>query len=282
MTRLVSRLTDSLEPSDTNTKRMFKGYAVLVMLFLYFPIFVVVLLSFTPESVAGFPLPGFSLKWYNALIPPDYNERVINGMIRSVKLGVITALLSGIIGTMGALGMVRSRFNSKLLDSRTLQTVFIAPIAVPWVVTGISLLIFFNLVNIVGSFGSLLIGHILITIPFVVLVIGSRLRGFDRSVEEAARNLGATRLQTFYEVTLPLIMPSVIAGMLFAFTISFGNFTQTYFWTNVTNQTLPVVIFAMLKTGLPPTVNAVGTLIIVISVIIAAVAEYLSSRVIPG
>lgn len=279
MTRLITRLTDPLEPSPGNIKRLFKGYAALLMLFLYFPIVVVVLLSFTPNEIASFPLEGISFQWYDQLLPPDYNERLVEALWRSVYLGVITAVLTGIIGTAGAMGMVRSNFNTRFLDSKVLQTVFIAPIAVPWVVTGISLALFYNLLNIVGTFQSLLIGHVLITIPFVVLVIGSRLRGFDRSMEEAARNLGASRLRTFYEVTLPLIMPSVIAGMLFAFTISFGNFTQTYFWVSVETQTLPVVIFAMLKTGLPPTVNAVGTLIIVISVVLGAAAESLSSRV---
>lgn len=136
------------------------------------------------------------------------------------------------------------------------------------------------MVNIAGSFISLILGHILITLPFMIVVVAGQLYGFDRSLEDAARNLGAGPLRTFYEVTLPIISPGVIAGMMFAFTISFDNFTQTFFWTSSTLNTLPVVIFSRINFSLTPVVNAMGTVIVGVSLTMAFLAERLSSRVI--
>jgi spermidine/putrescine transport system permease protein len=146
-------------------------------------------------------------------------------------------------------------------------------------VTGIAVLILYNLINLAGSFMALVFGHILISMPFVIIIVSAQMYGFDRSLEEAAKNLGASELRTFYEVTLPLIAPGIIAGMLFAFTISFDNFTQTFFWSTPEMQTLPIVIYSKIRFGLDPTVNAIGTVIVTFSLTIAFLAERLSSRI---
>jgi spermidine/putrescine transport system permease protein len=277
---LIQTFTSVLEMKDRTASRLFKSYTFLVYVFLYGPIFVVIALSFTPKSFPSFPMEGFTLEWYAELLPPDYNERIVNALFTSIKIGVASAIGSGVLGTIAALGMVRGRFNTRWLQSDILYTITLVPIVVPWIVTGIAALTFFNLLGIQGTMLSVTIGHILITLPFVILVVSTQLYDFDRSVEEAAKNLGATELRTFYEVTLPLIAPGVIAGMFFAFTISFDNFTQTYFWTSVSNETLPVVIFGAIRFGLEPTINAIGTVIVVFSVGIAAIAERLSSRIV--
>ena len=278
--RLIKTITDALTMRDRTASRLLKSYTFLLFVFLYGPIFVVIALSFTPKTFPSFPMEGFSLQWYAELLPPEYDERIIDSLFTSLKIGVASAIGSGVLGTIAAIGMVRGDFNSRWLQSDILYTITLVPIVVPWIVTGIAALTFFNLIGIQGTMYSVIIGHILITLPFVVLVVSTQLYEFDRSVEEAAKNLGATEFQTFYEVTLPLIAPGVIAGMFFAFTISFDNFTQTYFWTSVSNETLPVVIFGAIRFGLTPSVNAIGTIIVVVSVLIAAIAERLSSRII--
>ena len=277
---LIKTITDALTMRDRTASRLLKSYTFLLFVFLYGPIFVVIALSFTPKTFPSFPIEGFSLQWYAELLPPEYDKRIIDSLFTSLKIGVASALGSGVLGTIAAIGMVRGDFNTRWLQSDILYTITLVPIVVPWIVTGIAALTFFNLIGIQGTMYSVIIGHILITLPFVVLVVSTQLYEFDRSVEEAAKNLGATEFQTFYEVTLPLIAPGVIAGMFFAFTISFDNFTQTYFWTSVSNETLPVVIFGAIRFGLTPSVNAIGTIIVVVSVFIAAIAERLSSRII--
>ncbi len=276
----VHRALGVMELSDRNSKRALRWFTYLVYVFLYAPVVIVILLSFTEQKVPSFPMEGFTLKWYLNLIPPGHDERIVSAFIQSLQIAIITAIGAGVIGTLAAFGMVRSDFDTPWLDSSVLYTVFLSPIVVPWVVTGIAVLTLYSIIGIQGTFLSVVIGHILIALPFVILVVASQLYGFDRELEEAAQNLGASELRTFYEVTLPLIAPGIIAGMLFAFTLSFDNFTQTFFWVGSDVETLPIVIYGKIKTGIEPTINAVGTVIIIFSLLIAAAAEKLSSRVV--
>lgn len=275
-----NQVLGKIQVSDENTGRLLKGFTALVYVFLYAPIAIVILLSFTDRRIPTFPITGFTLKWYAQILPPGYDPRIINALIESVQIGLLSATGAGIIGTATALGMVRSDFESRWLSSRLLNTLFLSPIVVPWVVTGIAMLTLYNIIGIQGSFLAVVLGHILVTVPFVIMVVSSRLYGFDRSLEEAAQNLGASELRTFYEVTLPLIAPGIVAGMLFAFTISFDNFTQTFFWVGTNTETLPIVIYSKIRTGLDPTINAIGTLIVLFSLSIAITAEKLSERVV--
>lgn len=281
MADIVRSLLSRFDVSDRNGKRGLRWWMYLVYLFLYAPVAIVIVLSFTPRDVPSFPIPGFSLKWYKMiLLPPFADATMLQALWTSLKVGVISAVGSGVIGTFAALGMTRNEFQSRLLSNDVLNTVFLAPLVVPWIVTGISVLVLYNFIGIAGSFLSIIIGHILITVPFVVLVVATQLYNFDESLEEAAKNLGAGPIQTFYEVTLPLIAPGIIAGMMFAFTISFDNFTQTFFWAGSDTQTLPIVIYSKIRFGIDPSVNAIGTIIVMISLSVAVLAEKLSSRII--
>lgn len=276
----IHRVLERVELSDSTRRRTLAGFTGLVYLFLYAPIAIVVVLSFTDRRIPTFPMTGFTLKWYAQLLPPGYDHQIIGALIQSLQIAVLSSIGAGIFGTVTALGMVRSDFDSRWLSSQLLNTVFLAPIVVPWVVTGIAMLTLYNIIGLQGSLGSVIIGHVIITMPFVILVVSSRLYGFDRELEEAAKNLGASELRTFYEVTLPLIAPGIIAGMLFAFTISFDNFTQTFFWVGTGTETLPIVIYSKIRTGLDPTINAIGTIIVVFSLSIAVAAEKLSARLV--
>ena len=277
---IAHRLLGLFELSDENSERGLRWFTYLVYVFLYAPVAVVIMLSFTEQKVPSFPMEGFTFKWYLNLIPPGYDARIVNAFVQSLQIAIITALGAGIIGTLAALGMVRSDFDTRWLDSSVLYTVFLSPIVVPWVVTGIAVLTLYSIIGIQGTFLSVVLGHILIALPFVILVVASQLYGFNRELEEAAQNLGASELRTFYEVTLPLITPGIIAGMLFAFTLSFDNFTQTFFWIGSGVETLPIVIYGKIKTGIEPTINAIGTVIVIFSMLVAAAAEKLSSRVV--
>ncbi|ERG96193.1 ABC transporter permease [Haloquadratum walsbyi] len=278
VTRLLGRLSFS---SKTGSK-LLQFETIILFIFLYAPILVVVILSFSADSVPSFPISGFSTEWYLALIPigEKFDAQLIRAFLISVQIGIIAAIGSAIIGTAAAIGMVRNEYARWLFNVDTLNTLFITPMMVPWVVTGIAVLSLYSILDIAGSFISLIMGHILITLPFMTIVVAGQLYGFDRSLEEAAQNLGAGPLRTFYEVTLPIISPGIIAGMMFAFTISFDNFTQTFFWTSSTLNTLPVVIFSRINFSLTPVVNAMGTVIVGVSLTMAFLAERLSSRVI--
>jgi spermidine/putrescine transport system permease protein len=160
--------------------------------------------------------------------------------------------------------------------------VLIAPILVPEVVLAVALLLFLNFLEVGKSFGLLLAGHVIFTLPFVILVVQARLVGIRRDVEEAAMSLGASPIQTFFSVTLPLLLPAVLAGGLFAFTISFDDITGTLFWKPGGVETVPTQIFAMLRNSISPEINALGTVMIILTVGLpllgAALARRLAAR----
>ncbi|RQG87993.1 ABC transporter permease [Natrarchaeobius halalkaliphilus] len=275
----LTALLHRIEISDRTADRLLAGHTILLFVFIYVPILVVALLSFTPQEVPTFPMPGISLEWYGELVPPNHNEQLVDALFRSVAIGILSAIGAGIVGTIAAFGLVRYEFEHRLLSRETLNTVFLLPLVVPWIVTGIAVLTLYDMIGIRGTFFSVVLGHVLITIPFVVIIVSSQLYGLDRSIEEAAKNLGATELRTFYEITLPILAPSIIAGMLFAFTISFDNFTQTFFWATTGTETLPIVIYSMIRTGIDPSVNAIGTVIVLFSLSVAFLGERLSKRI---
>ena len=147
-----------------------------------------------------------------------------------------------------------------------ISTLLIAPILVPEVVLAVALLLFLNFLSINKSFALLLFGHVIFTLPFVILVVQARLVGIRRDIEEAALSLGASPIQTFFQVTLPLLLPAVLAGGLFAFTISFDDITGTLFWKPGGVETVPTQIFAMLRNSISPEINALGTVMILLTV----------------
>jgi spermidine/putrescine transport system permease protein len=242
-----------------------------VYLFLFAPVAVVVLLSFNASQFGSFPMEGLSLRWFVELYE---NDAIVRAFRTSMILGLLTALVSTTIGILASLALVRYRFPGK----DWINTLLVAPILVPEVVLGVALLLFMRWAMVPKSFVLLLMGHVLITLPFVVLVVQARLVGIRRDYEEAAMTLGAGRMQTFFQVTLPLLMPAIFAGTLFAFTISFDDITATLFWKPAGTETVPTQIFAMLRNSISPEINALGTVMIVITVALPLVAGALARR----
>lgn len=249
--------------------------SILVYVFMFAPIAVVVLLSFNDSRFGTFPLEGFSLRWFEALWA---NDAIVSAFQTSLVLGALTAIISTSIGIAASLAMVRYNFPGKGL----INTALITPILVPEVVLGVALLLFLRWISVPKSFALLLMGHVLITLPFVVLVVQARLTGIKPVYEEAAKSLGANAWETFYRVTLPLLMPAVFAGMLFAFTISFDDVTATLFWKSGGTETVPTQIFAMLRNSISPEINALGTVMIVMTVSLPLLAGFLARRFAKG
>lgn len=238
---------------------LLKAYTVLVYVFMFAPILVVLVLAFNSSQFGGFPIEGFSFRWFVKLYE---NEAIIRALRTSLLLGSLTAVIATSLGILASLALVRYQFRGKDL----ITTVLIAPVLVPETVLAVGLLIFMRWLHVPRSFGLLLLGHSIIALPFVVLVVQARLVGIRRDYEEAARSLGASPLETFFAITFPLMLPAVFAGALFAFTISFDNITATVFWRPSGMETVPTQIFGMLRNSVSPEINALGFVMICITV----------------
>jgi spermidine/putrescine transport system permease protein len=234
-------------------------------LFLYGPLAIVVAYSFN-DSVMNAQWVGFTLRWYRKLF---VNEEMLTATWNSLVIGLTASAVSTVLGTMAGYAMHRYRL-------RVLPVLVLAPIAIPEILMGVSLLIFFVAINLTLGLVSIALAHIAFCIGFVAIVVRARLAGMDESLVEAARDLGATPVQAFRLVTLPLIMPGVIAGALMAFTLSIDDFVITYFTAGAGAMTLPLKIYTMVKITVTPEVNAVSTLLMLLTLVLIVVAMRLS------
>ena len=239
--------------------RVVKIVTIAVYIFMFAPILVTVILSFNASMFGGFPMTGLSLQWYGKLFE---NEAVLRAFKTSIWIAILTAAVTTVIGVMAAIALTRYEFRGKQL----MNTLVIMPALVPETILGVGLLLLMKWAHQPRSYLLLLLGHIMLALPFVVLVVQARLIGVKRVYEEAALSLGANRFNTFREVTLPLLMPAIIAAVLLVFTISFDNITASLFWRPPGVETMPTQILAMLKISISPEINALGTLMILITV----------------
>ena len=239
--------------------RSIKLLTLLVYLFMFAPIMVTVILSFNASMFGGFPMTGLSLHWYAKLM---HNEAVLRAFQTSIGIAVITSVVCTFMGILAAMALVRYEFPGKEL----INTLAIAPVLVPETVLGVGLLLMMKWLQQPRMFLLLVLGHILLALPYVVLVVQARLIGIKRVYEEAAMSLGANRLQTFREITLPLLGPAILASGLLVFTISFDNVTASMFWRPPGVETMPTQILSMLKVSISPEINALGTLMVIVTV----------------
>ena len=240
-------------------------YSSLIYLFLYVPIAILMIYSFN-QSKLNAVWTGFTLDWYVKLM---HNQAVLDAMYTSLLVALISTIASTMIGTLAAVGMYRYHFRGKT----ALDALLYLPIVTPEIVMGISLLILFTQLHVPLGLFTLIAAHITFSIPFVVVVIKARLEGFDKSMEEAAMDLGATPWQTFLKVTLPIIAPGVIASSLLAFTLSIDDVIISFFVAGPGSATLPLKIFSMVKFGVTPEINALSTLMLLATLIIVIIAE---------
>ena len=232
-----------------------------VYAFLLAPLVVVVVASFNAADFLSFPPSGFSLRWYRAL----WESEVWGESFRlSVLLTAVVTPLALMIGTLAAYALVRCSFPGKGL----VATLVMAPLVMPQIVLGIALLNYFSLLGLVGSMTGLILGHLVVTLPFTVRLVSISVHNLDPALERAAQNLGATPLQTFWRVTLPLLRPGIVAGAIFAAIISFGELAVRLLIAGARTTTLPLRIFNYTEYNFDPTINAVSTIFVVLALVL--------------
>jgi len=252
-------------------RNLLTGYAILALLYLFLPIFVVIAFSFNdPKGRFNYTWQGFTLKnWLNPFGYPGLED----ALKVSIEIAILSSLFATILGTLIALALVRYKFRG----SGTTNMLIFVPMTTPEVVMGASLLTLFVNWRIPQGFGTILIAHILFNVSFVVVTVRARLVGFDRHLEEAAMDLGANEWLTFTKVTLPLIFPGILAGGLLAFALSIDDFVITYFNAGAT-ITFPLFVWGAARVATPPQINVIGTSIFVIAVTVMLTQILVSNR----
>ncbi len=231
-----------------------RAYLFAMLFFLYTPIVVMMAMGFNESSLYEMPF-SFSTKWYEALYQ---NTPLLTSGMNSIIIAIITAVIATSLGTMAAVALERRTFRGKSL----LQLLLLPPIAIPWLITGTAMLVFFYWSGIGRGMHALLIGHVALAIPYVVLVVGTGFKTIRADLEEAAMSLGSTPVHAFFAVTLPLLYPSIIGAALFAFAVSLDQFVISYFLATPGYTTLPVQIYSAIRKGFTPEINAISTLLL--------------------
>jgi spermidine/putrescine transport system permease protein len=249
---------------DFDRPRFLRVYVALFFVFLFSPIALVVLFSFnSTKSLQNFD--GFSLRWYEQFFE---SESLRSSLGASIQIALVTMVVATVIGTLLAYGLVRSRTRW----SSSLNVLMLVPLVTPEIVAGVSALLVFTQVGLQLSLTTIILGHITFSISYVTVVVRARLAALGLEVEEAAMDLGATRLETFRLITLPALWPAILAAGLLVFALSFDDFVLSFFTTGESPQPLPVRIWSAIRFGVTPTINAIGTFMLAVSVLTIGLA----------
>jgi putative spermidine/putrescine transport system permease protein len=234
-------------------------FCALILFFLIFPLFIVIPISFSASKYLEFPPSGFSLQWYKTFFG---TREWIVGFINSVIVGIMASFLASLIGVPAALVLGRKKFSG----SQFIQSMLLSPMIVPVIIIAIALYFYFAKLHLIGNIYIIALAHSLLGIPFVLVTVSASLQGFDQTLEYASMSLGANNIQTFFKVTFPLIRPGAISGALFAFFISFDEVVIAVFLSTYRSLTLPKHMWGIIREEIDPTIAAVSTLLILISV----------------
>lgn len=245
-------------------------YLAIVMLITYLPLLLVVVFSFN-DSKLTVGWKGFTLRWYEALFR---DAALMEALGNSVLLGVLSCLFAAVIGTLGAIGMARVHFKTKGM----MEYMSTIPMIVPEIILAMAFMAFFSTLGLPFGMVTLVIAHTAFCIPYVFMMVKARLVGIDKSLEEAARDLGASPARTFWDITLPLIMPAVLSGCILAFAMSFDDVVISLFVTGPTLSTLPIKVYTQLKTGVTPEINALCTVILLVVIISLFIYSFLTGE----
>jgi spermidine/putrescine transport system permease protein len=251
---------------SANGRRIMRVFFALVIVFLYAPIVILVIFSFNKASVPTFPLSGFTLRWYHDFLR---NGDMQAALKTSATIAALSSLVAVTLGVLASIGLSRSRFRGRGL----VTTLVLVPLVVPLIVLGISLLLLFRVLGVPLSILTIMIGHVVISLPYTVLILMPRLQQIDISLAEAAYDLFAGPLTTFRRVTLPLILPAVVSAFLVAFTTSFDEYAVASFLAG-TQQTFPIFLYSALRfPSQLPQVIAVAVVVITLTVLVIVAAE---------
>jgi spermidine/putrescine transport system permease protein len=246
--------------------RILRAFFCLTVVFLYAPIVILLIFSFNDSAVTTFPLSGFTLHWYRAFL---HNADLRSALETSAIVAALSSVGAVVLGILAAIALTRRRFRGKAAVSALL----LSPLVIPYLVFGIALLLLFHQLGVPRSLITVVIGHIVISLPYTILVLVPRLDQIDASLEEAAYDLGATRLRTFRSITLPLILPAVVSAFLIAFTTSFDEYAVASFVVG-TRVTFPIYLYSALRfPNQLPQVIAVAVVVLVLSLTVVIAAE---------
>ena len=253
-----------------NRTKLPNVYLAVMTGLVYLPILLVIIYSFNESKISSV-WGGFSLKWYAELFR---DESIFQALLNSLVLATLSSLAAAIIGTLGAVGITKVRLRSK----GVVEYISTLPIMIPEIILGIVFLLFFSLLGLPFGMTTLVIAHTAFSIPYVFILVKARLVGMDKSLPEAARDLGASQSRVFRDITLPLISPAIASGMLLAFAMSLDDVIISVFVTGVNVNTLPIKIYTQLKTGVTPKINALCTLMFAITLVIGLLSLHFGKR----
>lgn len=245
-------------------------FSALVYLFLYLPILVIILFSFN-TSKRNIVFEGFTTKWYGVML---HNAALLEAFGNTLTVGFYATLISTVIGTLAAVGMYRYKFYGRSL----IDVLLYIPVVIPEIVLGISLLSMFALSRVPLGLVSIIIAHVTFCIPFVVFTVRARLSGYDRSIEEAAMDLGANRRTVFFRITVPVLAPGIFSGAVLAFTLSIDDIIISFFTTGAKSTTFPLKAMELVRSGISPDVYALSTLVILATFTVVAVSQAVSYK----
>jgi spermidine/putrescine transport system permease protein len=257
----------------TRSSRWLLGVSVANLVFLYLPIVVLTVFSFNASRLSS-EWRGFTLQWYRDLA---VDAALWSALRNSVLIACISTGLSLVLGVGAAIGL--ERVSSRV--RQWMDGVLVLPLVIPEVMLGVALMLLFLLMNIPLSLVTMTIGHVVFTLPLVIVILRARLRKLDPRLEEAARDLGASEWQAFSRVTLPLLTPALVGAALMAFTVSFDDFIVTFFTSGPGSTTLPLRVYSMVKAGVSPEINALSTILVVVSMGLVAGAVLFQRRPVP-
>ena len=260
-------------------KKKLSVWAVLfmaaVLLFMYLPMLVVVLYSFNAnEARNAMAFTGFTFKWYVELF--TVTRGVGDAIFNTLQLALYSCGLSVVLGTLGAIGLTQQAQTGRVSRfSRFAEALTTAPLMIPEIILGMVFMAFFSLIGLPFGMTTLIIAHTAFCIPYVFMMVKARLVGMDKSLEEAAQDLGASKIRTFFDIILPLIIPAIASGMLLSFAMSFDDVIISVFVTGVDSNTLPLKIYSQLKTGVTPKINALCTLMFCATILLCGLSAFI-------
>jgi len=245
-------------------------YSFMAYLYIYVPIIILIVFSFNTMKL-NIRWEGFTLSWYGILFR---DQDIIEATRNTLIIATISTIVATLVGTLAALAMQRYRFPGYAAS----ETLMYIPIVIPEVVMGISLLVFFVMIHLTLGLVTITLAHIAFNIPFVTLVVRARLHGYDDAIDEAAMDLGANEMMTFWRVTLPTILPGVLSGAMLALTLSLDDYVITYFTAGPGSTTLPLRVFSMVRFMVTPEVNALSTLWVLTVFMVLLIGQIVQSR----
>jgi spermidine/putrescine transport system permease protein len=250
-------------------RKFFPVYICVILFVIYIPIILVIIYSFNQSRTTSL-WGGFSLNWYGELFR---DRSMFEALRNSVVLATLTSVFSAVIGTLGAAGIARRTRNTA---TKSIEYLSILPIMTPEIILGMVFLVFFTFISLPAGMVTLVIAHTAFCVPYVYLLVKARLSGLNKNYLEAARIMGATDMRAFYDITLPLVLPAVVSGMLISFAMSFDDVIISVFVAGVHTNTLPMKIYSQIRTGVTPKTNAMCTLIFLLTIILCLAAAALA------